>query len=228
MRPPDGVATLILAVDVSWSEDAAPAPAVAARLRAPVSDEMVAAAALRGGEPCVMLLGGTGVRRAGLEAASRIAETTGARMLCETSPARLERGARIPAVEQLAYFAKSAAPQVAGARHLILAGAVAPVIFFACPGSPSSLVPAGCQVHVLAEAGDDVPGALAALAELVAPDSKPAPQQPSQRDSARWRPHRPDRGGGHRRAAPRGRNRVRRSQHLQVLARRRHGGSAAA
>jgi acetolactate synthase-1/2/3 large subunit len=35
-------------------------------------------------------------------------------------------------------------------------------------------------VHVLAEPGDDVPGALAALADLVAPDAQPAPHQPNQ------------------------------------------------
>jgi acetolactate synthase-1/2/3 large subunit len=33
-------------------------------------------------------------------------------------------------------------------------------------------------VHVLAEAADDAPAALAALADLVAPDAKPVPQQP--------------------------------------------------
>ncbi len=178
MRPPGGVATLILAADVSWSEGAAPASAVPARAPAPVPGDVVgeAARALRGGEPCVVLLGATALRQAGLEAASRIAEATGARLLSERFPARLERGAGIPAVSHLGYDAESAAPQLAGARHLILAGAVAPATFFAYPGRPSSLVPEGCQVHVLAEAGDDVPGTLAALAGLVAADAKPVPQ----------------------------------------------------
>jgi len=180
-RPPGGVATLILPADVSWSAGAEPAPPVPPRAPAPVPHDVVGAAeaALRGGGPCVILLGGTGVRRAGLEAASRIAEAAGARLLCETFPARLERGAGIPAVSGLAYLAELAAPQLAGARHLILAGAAAPVTFFAYPGRPSSLVPEGCQVHVLAEPGDDVPGALAALADLVAPGVKPVPQPPA-------------------------------------------------
>jgi acetolactate synthase-1/2/3 large subunit len=43
---------------------------------------------------------------------------------------------------------------------------------------PSTPLPGGCQVHVLAEPGDDVPGALAALADLLAPGVKPALQQP--------------------------------------------------
>jgi acetolactate synthase-1/2/3 large subunit len=81
-------------------------------------------------------------------------------------------------VERLAYLAELAAGQLAGARHLILAGARAPVSFFAYPGKPGSLVPAGCRAHLLAGPGDDVAGALAALAAAVAPGGAPCPQQP--------------------------------------------------
>src|ERR1700720_4222025 len=98
MTPPGGIATLILPADVSWSEGGEPAPALPVRAAAPVPDDVIASAAgtLRSGEPCVMLLGGNAVRRPGLEAASRIARAAGARLLCETFPARLERGAGIP------------------------------------------------------------------------------------------------------------------------------------
>jgi acetolactate synthase I/II/III large subunit len=180
MTPPGGIATLILPADVSWSEGAEPAPALPVRAAAPVPADVIASAAgtLRSGEPCVILLGGNAVRRPGLEAASRIARATGARLMCETFPARLERGAGIPAIDRLAYLAEFAVAQLAGARHLILAGARAPVSFFAYPGQPSSLVPDGCRVSVLAEPGDDVNGALAALADLVAPGTKPLPREP--------------------------------------------------
>lgn len=181
LAPPGGIATLILPADVSWSEGAEPAPARPARPAAPAPDSAVhaAAAALGSGEPCVILLGGTGARRAGLEAASRISRAIGARMLCETFPARLERGAGIPPVDRLAYLGEIAAAQLAGTRHLILAGAREPVSFFAYPGKPSSLVPDGCQVHLLAAPDDDVAGTLTALADLVAADAKPQPQQPA-------------------------------------------------
>jgi acetolactate synthase I/II/III large subunit len=180
MRPPGAIATLILPADVSWSEGADPAPPLSARTPAAVPDDVVASAAtaLRSGEPCAILLGGAAVRRPGLESASRLAQATGSRLLCETFPARHERGAGLPALERLAYLAEFATAQLAGTRHLILAGARAPVSFFAYPGQPSSLTPAGGQIHVLAEAGDDVPGALASLADLVAPDAKPLLQQP--------------------------------------------------
>jgi acetolactate synthase I/II/III large subunit len=135
-----------------------------------------AAKALRSGEPCVIFLGGAGLRRPAVEAASRIAAATGARLLGETFPARHERGAGIPAVDRLAYFAEFAAGQLAGTAHLILAGARSPVSFFAYPGLPGSLVPDGCQVHFLAEPGEDVAGALASLADLVAAGAAPALQ----------------------------------------------------
>jgi acetolactate synthase-1/2/3 large subunit len=180
MSPPGQVATVILPADVTWSPGAQPAAAVPARPRARVPDEVIAAAAavLRGGEPSVILLGGAGMHRPALEAASRTAQATGARLLAETFPARHERGAGIPAVDRLAYLAELAAAQLDGARHLVLAGARAPVSFFAYPGRPSSLVPEGCQVHPLAAPGDDICGALTALADLAAPGAAPVPQQP--------------------------------------------------
>ena len=85
------------------------------------------------------------MRRPGLEAASRIAAATGAQLLCETFPARLERGAGLPAIDRLAYLAEMAAAQLAGTRHLILAGARPPASFFAYPGKPSWLVPDGLR-----------------------------------------------------------------------------------
>ncbi len=176
------IATLILPADVSWSEPAEPAPALPFRPPSPVPDDVIAdaAKALRSGEPCLILLGGTAVRRPGLEAASRIAGATGAKLLCETFPARLERGAGLPAIGRLAYLGEMAAAQLAGTRHLILAGAKAPATFFAYPGMASWLVPDGCEVHTLAMKGDDGPGALAALADLVAADTV-AQAQPAQR-----------------------------------------------
>jgi acetolactate synthase I/II/III large subunit len=124
----------------------------------------------------VILLGGAALRRPGLEAASRIAAATGARLLCETFPARLERGAGLPGLDRLAYLAEFAQSQLAGTTRLILAGARVPVSFFAYPDLPSSLVPDGCQVHTLAGPGEDVCAALAALAERVAPGVRPQPQ----------------------------------------------------
>ena len=146
------ISTLMLPADASWSDGAQPAAVVGAHpsgadpLLAPEVKEI-----LRSGEPTVLMIGGDATRERGLTAAARIAAVTGARLLCETFPTRLERGAGIPAIDRLGYFAEAAAAQLDGAKHLVLAGAKSPVSFFAYPGMPSDLVPAGCEVHVLAE-----------------------------------------------------------------------------
>jgi acetolactate synthase-1/2/3 large subunit len=187
LGPPGGVTTLVLPADVSWSEGADPAPPEPVRSSSLVPGPAIeaAAGALRDGArpdgaACVILLGGAALRRPGLEAASRIAAATGARLLGETFPARLERGAGLPGLERLAYLAEFAQAQLAGARQLILAGARAPVSFFAYPDLPSSLVPDGCAVHTLARPGEDVCAALAALADLAAPGARPQ-RQPAHR-----------------------------------------------
>jgi acetolactate synthase I/II/III large subunit len=100
-------------------------------------------------------------------------------LLCETFPTRLERGAGVPAVDRLAYFAEAATAQLDGAKHLVLAGATSPVSFFAYPGKPSDLVPAGCEVHVLA-GHTGAADALVALADELAPGST-APVAPASR-----------------------------------------------
>ena len=189
LGPPGQVATLILPADVTWTDGGEPAMPRETRPPAPVPAVLIdrGEAALRdaierGGESVTILLGGTGLTRSALDTASRIAAATGARLMAETFPARQERGAGVPSVPRLAYLVELAAAQLAGTRQLILAGASAPVSFFAYPGKPSTPVPPGCQVHVLAGPGDDVPGALALLADRVAPDAAPVRQQPGRPD----------------------------------------------
>ena len=168
-RSGSSISTLILPADTSWSDGAQPAPMVPAQPAG--ADPLLAPEVLqvlRLGEPTVIMVGGDATRGPGLAAATRIGEATGARLLCETFPTRLERGVGVPAVERLAYFAEAATAQLDGAKHLVLAGAKSPVSFFAYPGMPSDLVPAGCEVHVLAE-HTGAADALAALADEIAP-----------------------------------------------------------
>ncbi|MEU8397007.1 acetolactate synthase large subunit [Nonomuraea sp. NPDC048892] len=177
--PPGQIATLILPADASWSEGGVIAAPVEPRKPRQVGAATVRriAGVLTGGEPAALLIGGRACRAAGLRATSRIAAATGAKALAETFPARMERGAGLPAVERLAYLTESAVQQLAGIRHLIVAGAKPPVSFFAYPDRPSDLVPEGAQVHFLADGGDDVPQALEDLADLVAPATEPVLQE---------------------------------------------------
>jgi acetolactate synthase-1/2/3 large subunit len=170
MGPPGCVATLVLPADASWSESATgPCPARPVGRRTVVPSDTVdeVAKALRSGERTALLLGGSALRADGLHSASRVAAATAAALLGETFPANLERGAGIPAVERLAYFAEMAQAQLEGVRHLILVDATRPVSFFAYPDKASDLVPQGCTVHTLARPGEDATGALEMLAEAV-------------------------------------------------------------
>src|SRR5581483_5928545 len=99
-------------------------------------------------------------------------------LLAETFPARMERGAGLPAVDRLTYLAESAATQLAGITDLVLAGARSPVSFFAYPGKPSDLVPNSCAVTALADREQDVESALEELAGLVAAGAAILPAEP--------------------------------------------------
>jgi acetolactate synthase-1/2/3 large subunit len=175
MGPPGQVATLVLPADVSWTEGGTPGAPKPAAPAAPVTSEVVdgIAGVLRSGEPAAILVGGRACRAAVLADATAVAAATGAKLLGETFPARLERGAGRAPLERIAYLAEFAAMQLAGLRHLVLVDAKSPVSFFAYPDKASDLVPDGCTVHVLASGGDDVEGAVAALAAAV--DAAPVP-----------------------------------------------------
>ena len=164
---PGQVATLILPADVSWSEGGVPCPPPPPAATRAVDDSTVKAIAdiLRSGQKAALLLGGQALREPALLAASRLAAATGVKLLAEVFPTRIERGAGLPAIERLAYFAELAGVQLAGLQHLVLVDAKSPVSFFAYPGKASDLVPPGCTVHTLAAPDQD---ALAGLEQLVA------------------------------------------------------------
>ncbi|MBM3572147.1 MAG: acetolactate synthase large subunit [Alphaproteobacteria bacterium] len=177
---PGQIATLILPADTAWNEGGGVAPLPPVPARAQVADAVVAEAArvLRAGEPAALLLTGPAVRGRGLELAGRIAAATGVRLLAQTSNARIERGAgRVP-VERIPYPVDPALAMLKDLKHMVLAGAKAPVAFFAYPDKPSVLTPPGCDPHVLARLEEDVVDALARLADAVGATAGPAATAP--------------------------------------------------
>jgi acetolactate synthase-1/2/3 large subunit len=188
--PPGQVATLILPADVSWGAGGVPCapPPPAPRVGADADTVERIAAVLRSGAKVALLLGGRALREEGLVAAGRIAAHTGARLLAEVFPTRLERGAGLPPVERVAYLAELAGVQLAEFQHLVLVDAKAPVSFFAYPGKASELVPPGCSVHVLATGAQDPALALAQLVDALGADSaQPAVAQASRPGRPRGR-----------------------------------------
>lgn len=167
---PAQISTLILPADVSWGEGGSavndftqPSPEAASQTLV----NEIAAILNKSGKKTAILLGRRVIMEEGLLAASKIAEKTGAKLLTEVFPTRLQRGAGIPSVERLAYLAEMAVVQLRGFDHLILIDAKAPVSFFAYPGKKSYLVPDECTLHNLVEIDQDALKSLKALVEAV-------------------------------------------------------------
>jgi acetolactate synthase-1/2/3 large subunit len=181
LRYPGAVATLIAPANLAWEDAKGGAPAPAPRAVPQADEAMIAkaAASLRSGGPAALFLGAMALREEALHEAGRIAEATGARLLCETFATRLQRGAgRVP-VERLPYFGEMAAAYLAGLKRLVFVGARPPVAFFAYPEKPGWLSPADAEIVELADARTDAHHALKALADaLDAPKSHSKAQAP--------------------------------------------------
>src|SRR5215212_215520 len=185
MTPPGRVATLILPADASWNEADGPAPLPPVEGRASVAPEAISRVvrALRSGEPALLFMGGDALREVGLMLAGRIAAKTGARLIAQTLNARVERGAGRVAIDFLPYAVDAALATLANVRHLVLVGSEAPVAFFAYPDKPSALSPPQCETHTLATPGEDIVGALEALADVLGA-SQNAPVQELEKHSS--------------------------------------------
>lgn len=163
------VATLILPADVSWGEGGEPFK-LPPQPAEPVADDAVVnevAEAIRSGKKTAILLGAKGLREPALIAAAKIAANNGVKLLAETFPSRIERGAGLPPVERIAYLAELAGVQLADVKHLILVDSKAPVSFFAYPGKKSYLVPDSCKVTTLSTANQDAVGSLERLVKAL-------------------------------------------------------------
>ena len=175
---PGGIATLILPSDTCWDDGGAvgtPLSPIPAPTTAPDAIEN-AARALRSGAPTMLIMGGRALRGGPLAIAGGILAGTGARMLAQTSNARIERGAGRTPITRVPYPVDQAVAALAGVKHLILVGAAEPVGFFAYPGKPGRMAPADCQVHILARPEHDTLDALQRLAEALGTKPAPPPQ----------------------------------------------------
>src|SRR3984957_3517341 len=176
---PGHVATLIVPSDCQWSPATGPAAPTAIATPPAVGDDAVRASAdliRKHGAKAVLFMGANALRDRGLLAAARIAAKSGCRLMCETFPARVERGGNLPLIEKLPYFPEQALEALGKSDAVVLAGAPVPVAFFGYPNVPSVMIPEGRATATLAAPYDDAAGALEALADaLGAPRSVAAP-----------------------------------------------------
>jgi acetolactate synthase-1/2/3 large subunit len=165
---PGQIATLVLPADASWSEGGTVGKATAKAAPAPVSNDALreAAAALRGGDSC-LLIGGGALRAPLIELAGAIAAKTKAKLLAQGRDPRIERGAGRAPIARLATLTGPAVEALKDMRSIVLVGAQPPVANFAHPGKPSVFAPKTCRFVELASGAQDIAGALAALADEV-------------------------------------------------------------
>ena len=180
---PGRVATLIAPADCQWGEAGGGRPSRAAPDTPDVVGARIDAVArdLKDADRVGILLGGAALREPGLRAAARVAAACRARAICETFPARLERGPGLPPLERLPYFPEQAAQSLANLDVLVLAGARSPVAFFAYDGIPSELADPESKVVALTSGDEDPVAALSALAEALGAAANPpaiAPTEP--------------------------------------------------
>jgi acetolactate synthase I/II/III large subunit len=186
---PGRVSTVIIPSDCQWSPAEGVAAAISPARPAAVADSAIAKSAdllRKQGAQAVLFMGAQGIRERGLAAAGRIAAKTGCALMCETFPARIERGGWMPAVAKLPYFPEQAIEALSKFAAVVIAGAPPPVAFFGYPNVPSMMIPQGRAVETLAAPEQDVALALEALAESLGA-SRNAPAA-----SAAKRPARPE------------------------------------
>ena len=179
LQPPGQIAMLIVPADFSWSEAGFPGPRVPSPVQGVPETGHVRELALKlqSGPATGLLLGGRTLTRRGLEAAARLASSTGVKVFADRNAARMESGRGRFQPQRIAYFPEQAAAQLSGLGDLILVEAKAPVSFFGYPDQPSFLAPALCQIHTLAELDQDGSAALEALAIECNAVASPLPQQ---------------------------------------------------
>lgn len=166
---PGQIATLILPADAAWDEAEGASPPLPLKKAVPAPDQAIdrVARALKSGKRSLLLLRGDVLLADGLIAAGRIAAKSGARVAHDFFAPRVARGAGLPPIERIPYFAEDIVEKLKGLEQLILVGAAPPVTFFAYPDKPSWVTPEGCEIITLSHPHEDGVAALQAVADMI-------------------------------------------------------------
>ena len=163
------IASLILPMDLQANavQNESAFTALQAPIRRFAGDRIEAVAqALRDGRRLVFIVGDQGLSVAGLEAAGRLAQLAGVRMFAETFPRMSYRGGGLPDLDRLPYFPEVAIEILDQYDAVVCAGVPEPISYFGYEGVASRLAERD-RLLCLAEVGDDVAGALTALADAL-------------------------------------------------------------
>src|SRR3984957_18044012 len=183
--PPGRIATLILPADVSWNELSTVPPSwpVVPRPSFTDPDELEVARAVQAlrTKRTALLVGGTALDAVQLHLAERIAVATSSKLIVETFPAIMDRGAGVASPERLIYVAEFALAQLKDVDALVTIGSRDPVSFFAYPNVASVLRPSECELIDVAPPGTDTLSVLQLLVDALgaAPITARAEEPPS-------------------------------------------------
>ena len=163
------ISTLIMGADAAWGDALGPVTPNPIPNRAKVKPIHIdtVASLLAKGEKAVLLLERDALRPAALEAAARIRQKTGCRLITGTFPARIDGGPGAVQVERMPYFPEQILASLEGTRHLVLVGAQAPASFFAYQNLSGRPIPADCQTVTLARIEEDAVDALLQLVDAL-------------------------------------------------------------
>jgi acetolactate synthase-1/2/3 large subunit len=178
LNPPGGNAFLLLPADSAWSEGGAvAAPLPPLRPEAPANIDAVARA-IRAATKAAILVNGSALLEPGLAQAARL-QAAGVLVLSDTFSTRQRRGGAHFAPMRLPYFGEQALEALHDVDLLVTAGTRHPVAFFAYPGKPSELTPAGAARLDMGGPEVSSAAALEALANALDAPAPPAATAPS-------------------------------------------------
>ena len=177
--PPGQIATLILPADVSWNElSTVPTtwPVASRRpLAAPDEHELLRAVDALRSKRTAIVVGGTALDAEQLNVAERLAVATSSKVIVETFPTVMERGAGVASPERLIYVAEFAIAQLKDFEALVLIGTRDPVSFFAYPNVPSEFRAPECELIDVGAPGTDTLTALNFLVDALGAATVRAP-----------------------------------------------------
>lgn len=172
------ISTMIIPADACWEDAGGLAPALMHPQRGIVDPAIIDSVANVIDSETLLLLDRGGLEIESRVAAAKIKALSHCRVAMATFPGRVDGGAGQPVIERLPYFPEQVLSALKGVKRIVLAGAEAPVSFFAYPNTPSSLVPEGCEVRRLSAGHEDTAQALHALVDLMGAGQQDYPVTP--------------------------------------------------
>ena len=148
---PGQISTLIIPADCAWGDfdGNIPEPLEEKELDL-IDDSLISKSAeILQMSNSVLFLGGKFLNEQCVNLAAKIASKTGCRLMTDTFVSRIRRGEGLPIIEQVPYFAESAAEFLKNSSGIVFVGSRPPVSFFAYPGKESYLTPKESKIVIL-------------------------------------------------------------------------------